>query len=265
MAGHKRTTTKLHKDELDWLNLEHHQFTVLKKVSEHERKVHRNGNPNSCRTEDILKVKCKRCGSIKNLRANTLYNGNTRCSHCPNERHYKRIGNIIGGLKIVDVSIQLSGKKNRTFWIFECLKCGVSFRKVLGGEHQLTNQEFKCSNCRKQSCAKYNKAFFKKTPKGIWRSLKYGAMSRGKSFEITIDHLIERLNHQNGLCSLTGLKIEIENGTASVDRIDNLIGYVPENIQWVYKPINFMKGGLTQDEFIELCKSVARKANEDMV
>ncbi len=263
MAGHKRATTRLHKDEPDWLKLEHHQFVIIKKISEYEKKIHNNGNPNSYRTEDILRVQCKRCGSVKDLKANTLYNKNNRCSHCPREDNYEKVGEIIGDLKIIDVSIQLSGKKKRTFWIFECLKCGANFRKVLGGEHKLTNQEFKCSDCRKNSRAKYNTAFFKKTPKQIWRSLRGGAISRGRPFEITIEDLMNKFNSQNGFCSLTNLKIEIENGTASVDRIDNLIGYVPENIQWVYKPINFMKGGLAQDDFIEMCRSVARKADAD--
>jgi hypothetical protein len=44
--------------------------------------------------------------------------------------------------------------------------------------------------------------------------------------------------------------------TASLDRIDSSIGYVEGNVQWIYKPLNTMKGTLSNQEFIQLCKEV---------
>lgn len=49
----------------------------------------------------------------------------------------------------------------------------------------------------------------------------------------------------------------IDNGTASLDRIDNKLGYTKDNIQWVYRSVNFMKNELDQNEFIEICKQIA--------
>lgn len=46
-------------------------------------------------------------------------------------------------------------------------------------------------------------------------------------------------------------------GTASLDRTDSTNGYVDGNIQWVHKNVNLAKHSLSQDDFIELCSSVA--------
>ena len=37
-------------------------------------------------------------------------------------------------------------------------------------------------------------------------------------------------------------------------------GYHLNNIQWVHKDINFMKGNLNNEYFIELCKKVAQES-----
>ena len=60
---------------------------------------------------------------------------------------------------------------------------------------------------------------------------------------------------QNKKCALTGSELEI-NVTASVDRIDSKKGYTKDNVQWVHKKVNLMKGTMSQKDFIETCKSV---------
>ena len=44
--------------------------------------------------------------------------------------------------------------------------------------------------------------------------------------------------------------------TGRLDRIDSKKGYVPGNVQWVYKPVNMMKWKLSQKEFIHICHLV---------
>ncbi len=60
------------------------------------------------------------------------------------------------------------------------------------------------------------------------------------------------------MCALTDLPLNFhtKHKNASLDRIDNTKGYTIDNIQWVHKDINWMKGTFTQDQFIELCGSV---------
>lgn len=99
-----------------------------------------------------------------------------------------------------------------------------------------------------------------------WYGIKSGAKSRGIKLEINIEDAYELFQKQNGKCNLTGKKIELRTvrntGTASLDRIDNSKGYIKGNLQWIHKKLNFMKGKLTQEEFIEFCKAVAAHNQE---
>jgi len=47
--------------------------------------------------------------------------------------------------------------------------------------------------------------------------------------------------------------------TASLDRINSDMGYVEGNVQWVHRDINFMKGCLSQHNFIHLCQLIVKK------
>ena len=49
--------------------------------------------------------------------------------------------------------------------------------------------------------------------------------------------------------------------SASLDRIDNNIGYIEGNVQWVHKWINVMKGAMSNECFIFLCNKVAENNN----
>ena len=66
---------------------------------------------------------------------------------------------------------------------------------------------------------------------------------------------------QNKRCSLTGTEIQFRKGrnkiqTASLDRIDSTKPYTKQNIQWVHKDINRMKGSLSEENFFNYCKKI---------
>lgn len=67
---------------------------------------------------------------------------------------------------------------------------------------------------------------------------------------------------------MTGLPIAIQQlgGDASLDRIDSSKGYIPGNVQWVDKRVNYMKQALPEGEFAELCRLVYlnRKEKDDV-
>jgi len=92
----------------------------------------------------------------------------------------------------------------------------------------------------------------------------FGANQRDKVWNITIEFCSELLEKQNHLCALSGLPISAEGAfnqiTASLDRIDNSKGYEIDNVQWVHKEINMMRGTLPVDRFIELCQFVADRS-----
>lgn len=93
------------------------------------------------------------------------------------------------------------------------------------------------------------------------------------SKELTIEYLYNLLLKQNKKCALSNLDIDLTESrknsninfelmTASIDRIDSKLGYIPTNIQWVHKDINRMKWAFDQNHFINLCKLIINHANQ---
>jgi hypothetical protein len=89
----------------------------------------------------------------------------------------------------------------------------------------------------------------------MWSGIVHRAKTLKVPLEVTWDELKDLLSAQNYQCALSGIPIalpksseEFYNGvtTASVDRIDSTIGYVPGNVQWVHKDVNFMKQSFPQ-------------------
>lgn len=104
-----------------------------------------------------------------------------------------------------------------------------------------------------------------------WTKTKYEALSRrGLEFRITSGDLLKLLIDQNGKCALTGWNLEFTRGGdfgsgtnplgCSIDRKDNMLGYVPGNVQLVCWKANKIKNSLSDSEFKELCKAVANHA-----
>ncbi len=112
--------------------------------------------------------------------------------------------------------------------------------------------------------------------KGCWNSkkignldgshfaqIRQGAKCRNIEFNITQQYIWDLYVEQNGRCAFTGLPIDFRNGwknnfkTASLDRIDNKLGYNTENVCWVHKTINMMKRNLTNKDFLYYCQLVS--------
>ena len=87
------------------------------------------------------------------------------------------------------------------------------------------------------------------------------ARVRGYVWELTPEFVDTMHQEQDGLCAYSGLPIGWEvsgwNHTASIDRIDNDVGYTEGNVQLVHKEINMMRGSLEDDKFKELCHLIA--------
>jgi hypothetical protein len=92
-----------------------------------------------------------------------------------------------------------------------------------------------------------------------WASIKSMARLRGIDFSMEIQEAWQIFVNQDSKCTLSGSQIWFDDdgsGTASLDRIDNTVGYVRGNVQWVHKKINEMKFDLTVSEFISWCRLV---------
>lgn len=71
--------------------------------------------------------------------------------------------------------------------------------------------------------------------------------------------LMQLITKQDFRCALTGVKITPEN--AVVDHIEPVANggdHSIENLQWVHKEVNRMKGSMEQIEFISICRKVAQ-------
>ncbi len=135
-------------------------------------------------------------------------------------------------------------RKNRT-----CRSCKhQKQRHVTGNQHQ----SFK-------GCGSVPHTYFTITKKS--------ARERKIPFRISIKQMSRVFESQRGKCALTEIPLSFgvwdmgvrKAGNASLDRIDSSKGYVKENVQWIDKDINNMKGILAEMRFIELCKLVAKK------
>jgi hypothetical protein len=99
-----------------------------------------------------------------------------------------------------------------------------------------------------------------------WTCVKHNAELRGLIVSISIKEAWDVFLAQNRKCAYSGDLLTFTRNyqyckseqTASLDRINNELGYVSGNIQWVHKAINGMKSGLSDSEFIQLCCKVAQ-------
>lgn len=100
---------------------------------------------------------------------------------------------------------------------------------------------------------------------------KYSPASKKYGFNITVNELKELWIKQKGKCLFTEKDLMIPNHykdlkkeicTASINRINHKIGYEPNNIQFVYKPINQIKWKLSNSQFINMCKKISNYQTE---
>jgi len=150
-------------------------------------------------------------------------------------------------------------------WYKNCPNCGNK-QSYLRRNYAIMsyNEGKECKGC---SNKKPENNAHKGWIKGVLRSSfvrKYQAQAyiRGLEWDVTPEYLANTLIEQDFKCVLTGWNIDamkVNKNTASLDRIDSSKGYVEGNVQWVHKMINMSKQQYSQEEFIDMCKSVANR------
>lgn len=148
----------------------------------------------------------------------------------------------------------------------DCPQCGESqsyLRKNYAEESLRLGKV--CKKCSNRSTDNSHRGWHRGIRISWFNKFRSGAETRGINWTLTIDDVADLMEDQNGLCALTGWDISFpdwghsDKAPASIDRIDNSIGYAKENIQLVVRKVNMMKQQYTQDEFIEVCKAVANR------
>ena len=147
-----------------------------------------------------------------------------------------------------------NGSNKRTRWKCRC-KCG---RKGIVAAGDLKYGSHKsCGKC-------HYHAFIQDS---FWGEYKKQAKRRNKIFLLTKDYMMNLWEQQDGKCAISGEilfmpeKAREQRGpkcTASIDRIDNSKGYIEDNVQWVLKSVNRMRREYSMEEYIQVCKKVAK-------
>lgn len=97
------------------------------------------------------------------------------------------------------------------------------------------------------------------------RACRISAKRRDLEYGLTVTDIFEQYNKQNGLCAYTGRELVTAPGhpfTASIDRVDSSVGYLPSNIALVGWWVNVMKNEYKLSEYVELCRFVTEQADD---
>jgi hypothetical protein len=157
----------------------------------------------------------------------------------------------VGSWTIIGPATSDNGRR----WYCQC-KCGAV--RIIPAKTLNYGSSQRCYVCSRLKLHKLCGA----VSVSYYTRVKHSAKVRGLSFSLTIKQLADLFQEQGGCCALTGTPLVFMpssrkgNTTASLDHIDNKIGYEPGNVRWVHKVINNMRGSLTTEEFIEWCKKV---------
>lgn len=146
-------------------------------------------------------------------------------------------------------------------WQCRC-KCGLE--KSVFSIHLLNNSSTKCRKCSEHGDKK-------KVPSVMISRINYGAKKRKLSVELGSNEemnvfLYSLLEHQKFKCAISGIDISLAftnidtrkgKSTASLDRINPLLGYTKNNVQWIHKNLNKMKNDFDNEYFLSICETVS--------
>lgn len=160
----------------------------------------------------------------------------------------------------IDIDRTTTGK---IFWICQC-DCGKLKSAAMGN---IVNGSVTSCGCYRR---KKNWTGHGDISGRYWADCIHGASARDLEFRITIEEAWNLFLQQNRRCAITGRELTFDpqtvrrkrNQTASLDRIDSSKGYTIDNVCWVDRKINYIKGNMHTDDFIKLCAEITRYQNE---
>jgi len=172
------------------------------------------------------------------------------------------IGTRYNSYTVISELVGKSPDNKRTFMV----RCGCGNENEVRASHLISGRSKSCKSCASKRTARnfpppVNFKGVGGLSKTHYSHIKHGAISRGKSFNVSIEHLWNLFEKQQGLCALTKvplvLKPSIKNSnvnwdviTASLDRIDNTVGYEEGNVWWVHKEMNRLKNNYSLNELL---------------
>lgn len=168
------------------------------------------------------------------------------------------------GYKFNDFEVIGKGSSGQgsQFWLCKCI-CGTEKELPTSVVNKGNIKTCGCWFRRNNKEKNHNFTGYKEIHGKYWSTIKRNAIKHGKDFTINIKYAWRLFENQGRKCALSGLPISFpdivrENRTASLDRVDSNKGYIPGNVQWVHKDINWMKQDFDQTYFLDMCDMVFR-------
>ncbi len=87
------------------------------------------------------------------------------------------------------------------------------------------------------------------------------AKVRGIEWHLNTDKMIKKMIEQK-VCACSGIEFVYKHNSPyspSIDRKNSSKGYTPRNVQIVCTAVNLAKWKLTQKQFIDMCKRIAKQ------
>ena len=156
---------------------------------------------------------------------------------------------------------------NKTYTMSRCI-CGTYIEKSI--------KDLNLNFLHSCGCKRYDRSAYvgNKNPRfkgcgdiGInyMQTLRACAKTREIQFDVTIEQIWDLFLKQDSKCAFSNESLCFSSPrqrakgfeqTASLDRIDSSKGYTIDNIQWVHKDVNYMKGKMSDEELISICTKV---------
>ena len=157
-----------------------------------------------------------------------------------------------GILPVKNIDLIISGKPTE----FICKYCGNEF---ITTPYRIASGHTKSCGC--VSVGKRTGGIYISST--VFNHIKNGAFSRNIEFSLNINFLDSLLESQKFKCAISGKELiygyrKRTDITCSLDRIDSSKGYIQSNVQWVHKNVNMAKQEMSQQDFIQMCKDIAK-------
>lgn len=149
-------------------------------------------------------------------------------------------------------------------------RCECGYEGIRSGVVLRKGQTTRCTKCRdKVQQLRWQAELGDTTLRLMLASARKRAGIKGWDYALDAEYVKRLLVAQGYRCALSGRPICVAptgrshrhgNSTASIDRIDSSLGYVPGNIQWLHKEINYIKATMGQEYFISVCREIVDHA-----
>ncbi len=135
-------------------------------------------------------------------------------------------------------------------------------RLIKRKDHAVAHADMPCRKCSDHRPTEIYRGF-----RMSWfRRYEYNAKMRSKPWDLTTDEAVDAFARQGGRCALSGVLLTTDGPfndiTASLDRIDNDLGYSKDNIHWIHKGLNLMRGDMPLPEFVAACNMVTKHLSD---